>query len=248
MNNIKAIILAAGRGSRMKNLTDNLPKCLVKFHNKPLLHYQLESILANGIMADNIAIVSGYQCEQIQQQCNIFKCKEFHNERWKETNMVYSLSCASEWLKNYPCIVSYSDIFYEKLAIELLKNDNSDLSLTYDKNWLAIWKKRFTNPLDDAETFKIDNQHYLLEIGNKTKNLADIQGQYMGLLKFTPKSWNYIENLRSKLSKNESDNMHMTGTLQRIILANELKIKAIAYNGKWGEIDNENDLNCYEAI
>lgn len=245
MNNIKAIILAAGRGSRMKNLTDNIPKCLVKLHNKALLHWQLESILSAGITADNIAIISGYQREKIQEQCALFQCKEFHNERWAETNMVYTLSCAKNWLQNNICIVSYSDIFYEKLAVELLINDNNDLSLTYDKNWLNIWKKRFENPLDDAETFKIDSQGYLLEIGNKPESINDIQGQYMGLLKFTPKSWNYIENLRSKLSKNESDNMHMTGTLQRIISENKIKIKAIEYNGKWGEIDNENDLNCY---
>ena len=245
MKNIRAIILAAGRGSRMKNLTDDNPKCLVKLHNKALLHYQLESILDAGISAENIAIISGYQREKIQQQCNLFKCNEFHNERWEQTNMVYSLSCAKSWLKDNICIVSYSDIFYEKSAVELLINDNSDLSLTYDKNWLNLWQKRFENPLDDAETFKLDNQNYLLEIGNKPKSFDDIQGQYMGLLKFTPTAWNYIENLRSNLPKNESDNMHMTGTLQRIILENKLKIKALEYNGKWGEVDNENDLNCY---
>lgn len=245
MKNIRAIILAAGRGSRMKNLTDDNPKCLVKLHNKALLHYQLESILANGITADNIAIISGYQREKIQEQCALFKCEEFHNERWSETNMVYTLSCAKNWLQNNICIVSYSDIFYEKSAVELLINDDNNLSLTYDKNWLNIWQKRFENPLDDAETFKLDNQNYLLEIGNKPKSFDDIQGQYMGLLKFTPTAWNYIENLRSNLPKNESDNMHMTGTLQRIILENKLKIKALEYNGKWGEVDNENDLNCY---
>ena len=58
---MKAIILAAGRGSRMKNLTSDKPKCLVKLHGKPLLEWQLESMYKSGI--SEIAVVTGYKNE-----------------------------------------------------------------------------------------------------------------------------------------------------------------------------------------
>ena len=60
---MKAIILAAGRGSRMKKLTNDKPKCLVKLHGKPLLEWQLESMRKSGI--SEIAIVTGYKHEML---------------------------------------------------------------------------------------------------------------------------------------------------------------------------------------
>ena len=56
---MKAIILAAGRGSRMKLLTDETPKCLIKLRGKSLLDWQLSALRAAGIT--DIAIVTGYR-------------------------------------------------------------------------------------------------------------------------------------------------------------------------------------------
>ena len=49
------------------------------------------------------------------------------------------------------------------------------------------------DPLSDAETFRIDASGELLEIGGKTGKIEDIEGQYMGLLKFTPTAWTAVE-------------------------------------------------------
>ena len=72
---MKAIILAAGRGSRMKNLTDDKPKYLVKLHQKPLLERQLESLRKSGI--NEIAIVTGYKHEMLSS----YNLAEFQNIR-----------------------------------------------------------------------------------------------------------------------------------------------------------------------
>ena len=58
---MRGIILAAGRGSRMKHLTSERPKCMVKLQGKPLIEWQLEALRAAGI--DDIAIVTGYRHE-----------------------------------------------------------------------------------------------------------------------------------------------------------------------------------------
>lgn len=237
---MKAIILAAGRGSRMKNLTDDRPKCLVELRGKALLDWQLDALRAAGIT--EIAIVTGYKRELLANRGLV----EFHNLRWAETNMVSSLACALEWLQQEPCIVSYSDIFYDSSAVKSLMVSDALLAVTYDPNWLELWSKRFGDPLLDAETFRLTSKNTLAEIGKKPSSVDEVQGQYMGLLRFTPKGWDEVEHIRSGLSSEQCDKMHMTGTLQLLIEAARVSIKAIPYDGVWGEIDLADDLAVYE--
>lgn len=237
---MKAIILAAGRGRRMKNLTDDRPKCLVELHGKPLLEWQLTALRAAGL--DEIAIVTGYKRELLSG----WQLIEFHNPRWVETNMVSSLACAQEWLQAEACLVSYSDIVYEASAVKSLLASRAGLAITFDPHWLEIWGKRFSNPLVDAETFRLNPDRTLAEIGNKPTSLEEVQGQYMGLLRFTPEGWGEVLRIRSQLSSSECDLMHMTGTLQRVIEAGRIAIEAISCEAPWGEIDSAEDLMVYE--
>lgn len=237
---MKAIILAAGRGSRMKSLTDERPKCLVELRGKPLLEWQLESLRAAGI--SDIAVVTGYKRELLAGR----GLSEFHNPRWAETNMVSSLACAESWLQGEPCIVSYSDIFYSPVAVQSLINCEATLAVTYDPNWLQLWTERFGDPLLDAETFRLSATNTLAEIGNKPQSVDDVQGQYMGLLRFTSEGWAEVVRLRAELSPQQRDSMHMTNTLQRVIDAGRVQIEAVAYTGEWGEVDSSEDLSVYQ--
>lgn len=236
---MKAIILAAGRGSRMKNLTDDRPKCLVTLKGKPLLEWQLDALRGAGI--EEIAVVTGYKRELLATQ----GLMEFHNPRWAETNMVSSLTCADPWLKNGPCIISYSDIFYTSEAVVSLMGSSADLAITYDPEWLQLWSRRFEDPLSDAETFRITTEKTLVEIGQKPTSIDEVQGQYMGLLRFTPTAWDEVLRIRSTLTPEERDKMHMTGTLQKVISSGRMPIKACPYLGEWGEVDSSDDLAVY---
>lgn len=233
---MKAIILAAGRGSRMKDLTDERPKCLVELRGKALLDWQLEALRAAGIT--EIAIVTGYKRELMANRGPV----EFHNPRWAETNMVSSLACAQNWLQVEPCIVSYSDIFYSTMAVQSLMTCEASLAVTYDPNWLGLWTQRFGDPLLDAETFRLTSQHTLAEIGNKPTSVDEVQGQYMGLLRFTPEGWTEVLRIRTGLTSEQCDKMHMTGTLQKVIDAGRVVIAAVPYAGEWGEVDSAEDL------
>ncbi len=236
---MKAIILAAGRGSRMKDLTDERPKCLVELTGKALLDWQLEALRAAGI--NEIGIVTGYKRELLVGRGLV----EFHNVRWAETNMVSSLACAEAWLQAEPCIVSYSDIFYSPVAVQSLMDCTTALAVTYDPNWLELWTQRFGDPLLDAETFRLNSGNFLTEIGNKPKSVREVQGQYMGLLRFTPEGWAEMVRIRSGLPSGQCDKMHMTGTLQKVIDEGRVAIAALAYEGEWGEVDSAEDLNSY---
>jgi choline kinase len=233
---MKAIILAAGRGSRMESLTDEHPKCLVELHNKTLLDWQLESLRAAGI--SEIGIVTGYKREFLNNRGLV----EFHNLRWAETNMVSSLTCAESWLKSEPCIVSYSDIIYSPIAVQSLMDSTALLAVTYDPNWLELWTQRFGNPLLDAESFQLTDDEILADIGNKPKCTEEVQGQFMGLLRFTPDGWNNFNHIWMELPCKQKDMIDTTSMLQRVIKKNNVQIKAISYNHRWDEIDSSKDL------
>lgn len=237
---MKAIILAAGRGSRMKGLTDGRPKCLVELRGRPLLDWQLQSLREGGI--EEIGIVTGYRRELLADR----GLAEFHNVRWAETNMVSSLACAREWLVEGPCVVSYSDIFYEPQGVIALGHCPAALAVTYDRNWLSLWKGRFGDPLLDAETFRMNPDGTLAEIGNRPRSIEEVQGQYMGLLRIAPEGWREIERVRAKLSETDRDRMHMTGTLQLVVKAGRVPIAALPYDLPWGEIDSADDLALFD--
>lgn len=239
---IRAVILAAGRGSRMGHLGDDRPKCLVDLEGKPLIQRQVAALRRGGV--DVIGVVRGYRAEMIDLPGLIY----FTNERWAETNMVMSLASATPWLRAGPVIVSYADIFYRNELIRELADFPGQLVISYDRCWRQLWSRRFANPLADAETFRIDTSGQLLEIGGKTSRIEEIMGQYMGLLKFTPPAWNAVEKLLGSLDESARNRLDMTGLLRHLLNKNMLSIDTLATEGQWGEIDNPEDVTVYEQM
>ncbi len=239
---MRAVILAAGRGKRMERLGDDRPKCLTEIQGRPLIERQIAALRRGGV--DEIGVVRGYRAEMIAYPGLSY----FANDRWAETNMVMSLAAATAWLRSGPAIVSYADIFYPSELVRGLIDAPGALVISYDRAWRRLWTRRFQDPLSDAETFRIDRDGRLLEIGGKTASIDDIQGQYMGLLKFTPEAWNAVEALLSSLSSAERDHLDMTGMLRRLIAANHLPIGTLAIDGHWGEIDKPEDAALYEKM
>jgi len=68
----------------------------------------------------------------------------------------------------------------------------------------------------------------------------------MGLLRFTPEGWAEVMRIRASLTPSECDQMHMTGTLQRVIEGSRVAIAAIPYELAWGEVDSAEDLMAYQ--
>jgi choline kinase len=239
---MRAVILAAGRGSRMGQLSDDRPKCLFELAGKPLIERQMAALRRGG--AHEIGVVRGYRAGMIDFPGLAY----FTNERWAETNMVRSLAAAAPWLRSGPVIVSYADIFYRSELVRGLAATPGSLSISYDRAWRSLWTQRFSDPLADAETFRIDAAGRLLEIGGKTTRMEDIQGQYMGLLKFTPPAWSAVEALLAALDPAIADRLDMTALLRRLLAVNEFPISTFGTAGQWGEIDNPEDAALYENL
>lgn len=236
-----AIILAAGRGSRMGELTTAKPKCLTELAGKTLLEHQITALRYAGLA--NIAVVRGYQRDKISHSGLTF----FENRNWRESNMVSSLIEAAPWLENHACIVSYSDIFYAPTIPLALVKDHSDIAISYDLAWLSLWSERFDDPLSDAESFRLDERGYLSSIGKKARNLQEIEGQFMGLLHFTPEGWRQVRGYLTGLDRECISSLDMTMLLNRLLEAG-IAVKAVPVEGQWGEVDQASDLAVYERL
>jgi choline kinase len=239
---MRGLILAAGRGSRMGVLGDERPKCLVELEGRPLLERQVAALRRGG--AESIGVVRGYRADRLQFPHLAY----FDNPRWAETNMVMSLAAATEWLRAHTVVVSYADIFYRADVINGLANTPGSLAISYDRQWRDLWTRRFSDPLADAETLRVGSTGQLLEIGGKTTRIEEIEGQYMGLLKFTPEAWSAVESLLDILDAPVRDRLDMTGLLKRLMATSALNIATFAIDGQWGEIDNPGDVQLYEQM
>lgn len=240
----QAVVLAAGRGSRMGEQTDSLPKCLIPLAGQPLLGWTLRSLQANGI--EHVLIVTGWQAECLTDWSPHLR----FNPRWHEANMVCSLQLAADWLERAPTLVVYGDGAYGTDAIHrALTGAQADLTVPVDTQWLALWRRRFADPLDDAEVLQ-SQEGILTRIGFRATSLEDIQGQYMGLLRTSPTGWRWISTLLASFAANHGESMvdrlDMTSLLQHLIEVGR-KIACVEVSGGWVEIDSPQDVAVIEA-
>ncbi len=236
---MRGLILAAGRGSRMGALTRDRPKGLTEIGGRSLISRAIESLRGGG--CGEIGIATGYRAELVSPLGD----RSFHNARWEQTNMVASLAAADVWLREAPVIVSYSDIFYTRETVAALAGDARAIAITYDPQWRALWEERFGDPLSDAESFRLNGESCLIEIGRKNVGYGDIQGQYMGLIKITPDAWNEIAKTVASLDQARRDKLDVTGLLS-LLIARGVSVGAVPCIGVWGECDSESDLRVYQ--
>ena len=240
---MKVIILAAGQGTRLRPLTNDRPKCMVELLYKPLIKHQID--ILNSKKITEIYVATGYLDEKI----SFPQIKgKYYNPRYDKTNMVVSLFSALEIMEGDDLLITYGDIVYSEKVIDKVLNDASDIGVVVDKEWETYWNSRMENPLDDAETLKINESGDIIELGKKSNNIKDIQGQYIGMVKirkdFVPKFINFYNKLDRfcLYDGKDFDNMYMTSFLQKI--TEELThLKPIYINNGWMEIDEPTDLN-----
>jgi len=249
MKNITTIILAAGQGTRLRPLTENCPKCMVKFLGQPLIQYQIQAL--NKAEITDINLVGGYKHDFLPNNVN----KTYLNQKFFNTNMVYSLFLSRELMTGESdIIISYGDIIYEPKHLHKLIESNDRISITVDIEWKKYWSARMENPIDDVETFKWDAETRIIsEIGKKPETLQDIQGQYIGLIKFRADA---VLELRGILESTENiyrdtnkslEEIDMTTFLQYLIDRGIILAGVPIENG-WLEFDTVKDMEAYNKL
>ena len=176
----KAIIIAAGLGSRLKSYTENLPKCMLKFGDKTLLERQLEAYRNCGI--NNISVIRGYKKEKI----NYEDLRYYENPDFENNNILNSLFYAEEEL-NGNVIVAYSDILFEASVVRRLLESQADISIVVDIDWRGYYDGRKEHPIEEAENVIFNANNEVLKIGKILTEKDDVHGEFIGMLKFTPR-------------------------------------------------------------
>jgi L-glutamine-phosphate cytidylyltransferase len=236
----KVILLVAGEGKRLRPYTLDRPKCMVEIDGVSLIDRQLAVLKAEGL--DNIVMIGGYKADMLKREGVKLKI----NPRYYETNMVWTLFSVEEELEG-DVIVSYGDIVYSRDILQALLRSKADIAVTIDKEWKSYWCARNEDPLDDAETLKLREDGSISEVGQKPKSLGEIEGQYMGLMKFSAKGVKHIKDIfhiaveRNELLGKGVENAYMTDLLQAVINSGK-SITAVPVHGGWIEVDTVDDL------
>ena len=245
---MKAIILAAGQGTRLRPHTDDKPKCMVELAGKSLLHRQLEALRSVGV--ERIMLVGGYRADRLDAN----GVELAINPRYAETNMVSTLFCAEDWMTpGEDLLITYGDIVYEPRVVESLINFDSAIAISIDRQWQKLWESRMDDPLSDAETLKLADGNRIIELGKKPNSLDDIHGQYMGLIKVRGDSVQAFYDAWLRLDRSgmydgkDFDNMYMTSFIQSLIDTGHDVRAAFTDNG-WIEVDTVDDLSHYERM
>lgn len=232
---MKALILAAGFGSRLAPITDKIPKSLVQVNGKPILFKQIENLHENSIY--DITIISGYKAKILE--------KAVH-EKWPEINIIESTDYATTnnmfsayiGLKEIgiqPILMMNADVFYDASVIEAL------LVCPY-KNAVVVDIGNY-----NEESMKvIEKNGRLVEI-SKTVNKNDALGSSIDVYKFDVEGSNAFYN-KCKEYILEKGELKKWSEVALNDIFSEIQFKACPLKGRWYEIDNHDDLSAAEKL
>ena len=178
MNKVKTkcLIVAAGLGSRLKNHTENNPKCMLDFGGKTLLQRQLDSYKKNGI--EDISLIRGYKKKKI----NYKGIRYFENNDYKENNILNSIFYGEEII-NGNIIISYSDILFEPFIVKRAIETDHDISVVVDIDWRDYYVGRKDHPLSEAENVIFNSNNEVVKIGKIGSNKEEVHGEFIGMIK-----------------------------------------------------------------
>jgi histidinol-phosphate/aromatic aminotransferase/cobyric acid decarboxylase-like protein/choline kinase len=241
---MKAIILAAGYGNRMRPLTDSMHKTMLEVAGETIIGRIIGGLLENGI--SDIVVVTGYRAEELKNFLNsTFSKVKFtfvHNEKYRETNNIYSMALAFEAVTmDSDIILIESDLIYRPDIIRrLIKSPYDNVALVdryrhgMDGTVVSVQEKRITNVIPShlqPENFDFSDKYKTLNIYKFSKELCETS--FKKLLVYYA---NAIDN-----------NCYYELILGILIYMQKETVYAEIVEGEsWAEVDDPNDLQVAE--
>jgi len=245
---MKAIIIAAGQGSRLGDLVKNLPKPLLDINGKSILERQIELFHKFGIK--DIVIVRGPHKEKFH----------LNNVRYiEDTNYLYgeqtsSLMFARNEIRG-DVIISFGDIIFDESILKQLLESDGELVLSTDKNWQKSYEKRIDVSLSDFVALKNEQ---IIKFFKNSEEIIEKRSivEFIGLMKLSKVGSEKIIKTYEYLEKNHVGKFHYASSFKKakiIDLLEELRLKNMNIkieniNGVWCEIDTQQDLEIAKRI
>lgn len=242
---MQAIILAAGMGKRLKELTQNNTKCMVRVNGETLIERMLKQIDKKNL--SKVVIVVGYEGQKLVDYVSTLDIKtpvEFvNNPIYDKTNNIYSLSLANDYLCNEDTLLFESDLIFEDSVIDALLDDPRDTLALVDKyeRWMDGTCVKLSDD-DDIDAF----------VPGKVFNFAEKESYYktVNIYKFSKhfSQTHYVPFLDA-YTKALGNNEYYEQVLRVITMLDDPEIKAKRLDGQtWYEIDDIQDLDIASIL
>jgi choline kinase len=231
---VKAVILAAGQGTRIRSVHGEHPKCLIEVDNTTILDHQLDSLSLAGIR--DVAIVVGYEKEQIinhvmkRKGRNLQRIHFIENPAFAITNNIYSLWLALEWLRGDSFIVLNADVIFDAEILDIAVRSKSPISMIVD----PLWRD---------ETMKvIIHGNRVMQMSKKILR-EHFSGTYIGITVFSktiqPRFFDKMSSLISAGRVNDFFNAAVQELVDEGVHVGYTNTDGLA----WAEIDDPTDLS-----
>lgn len=242
---MQAVILAAGMGKRLKELTQDATKCMVKVNGITIIERMLSQL--DQINLTRIVLVIGYKGDLLQEYIQSLPIRTpieyVTNTVYDKTNNIYSLYLARDYLLREDTLLLESDLIFDESILQLLLNHPYPNLAVVDKyeSWM------------DGTVVVID-EHYQIKrfLGKKDFHFEDVSSYYktVNVYKFSKQfsSTHYVPFLEA-YSKALGNNEYYEQVLKVITLLEKPEIMALPLSGQnWYEIDDIQDLDIAESI
>jgi choline kinase len=177
---MRPIIIGAGRGMRLGNKTDEVPKTMVPVMGRPMLDWILDALKEGGFARKDIVFICGYRADVVKSQYPEFTYVE--NNDWEKNNILASQLYAREHMKD-GFVSSYADIVYRGKVVRALVDSKHAMALGCDTDWRRRYVDRSKHPESDAEKLRAEGDR-IVELSRKIASDA-AAGEFIGVTKFT---------------------------------------------------------------
>ena len=246
---MNAIIIAGGKSTRIRPLSNEIPKTMIEVYGKSILERQIEVFQRCGI--SDITAVTGYHSEKI----NLPNINCIKNEEYKTTNVNEGLFCAKAKL-NDSVIITYGDIIFEYEVLEQILNFKGDIGVVIDLDWEKQYTGKFGRPISEADNVIMNKKQILKISKNLTKKDDLILAESIGIFKLSKSGAKILLDRYNHLKKSHKGKFHSASSfkdaffmdmIQELIDTNVI-IEPIPINGRWCEIDTQLDLERAKEI
>jgi len=242
-NKTKALIVAAGLGSRLKKHTENLPKCMLDFGGKTLLQKQLDAYRNCGV--EDISVIRGYKKEKI----NYKGLRYFENTDYRNNNILNSIFYA-EKIINGNIIIAYSDILFDSSVVQRTLNSNHDISVVVDIDWRGYYIGRKDHPVTEAENVIFNSNNEVEKIGKINTSSQEVHGEFIGMIKLSNRGAEIFKQQFNRLKKTywnkpfqrakTFQKAYLTDMIQELVDIG-VKVHCVIIESGWKEIDTVED-------
>ena len=247
---MKAVIIAAGVGSRLGELTKEIPKPLIDVNGKSIIERQVNSFRKCGI--NEIVIITGHK----NHKFNLENVEYVFNPDYAEVEQAFSLLTARKQI-NDNVIISFGDIIFEDKILKQIMNIKSNIVIGVDHDWKKSYEKRMDNSPTMSDFIAIKNGKIVKLFRKSTEfDEGSIIAEFSGLFKLSFDAVKILIKTYENLEMNHSGRFHYADSLKKakiIDLLQELfekgiEMEAVHLEGKWCEIDTPQDLDLARKL